>query len=274
MTPEAIEWLYRTVTGGDPRQLQFEFALWTLAIIRTALIKFQGITLSKSSICRLLAQLGLTPQVPVYRSYRRNPAKVRYYLKTRYPKLAAWAQANGAAIFFADESRVRADGHRGTTWAPCGETPVVEDSGDRFGINMISAVRARGDMFFRSFEGTMNSGRFIEFLKDLRCDAGQPILVIVDKGSYHTSGEVRKFLKEEGEQRGIRLEYLPPYSPELNPDEQVWNQAKSTLGRLCVATKKDLREAVERVLKGIEDSVDLVRSFFRMESTRYANSEA
>jgi transposase len=274
LSPEAIRWLYRVVTGGDPRQLQMEFALWTLNIIRAALSKHQGVTLSTSSVCRLMAQLGLTPQVPVYRSYRRNPGKVNYYLKARYPKLLEWARANGYAIYFADESRVRMDDHRGTTWAPCGATPVVVDSGDRFGVNMISAVSARGDMFFRCFEGMMDSARFIEFLKDLRTDAGRSILVIVDGGSYHTSKKVRTFLKEEGEQRGIRLEYLPPYSPELNPDEQVWNQAKSALGKLCVATKKELRDAWERTLGHIKDSAELVKSFFRMEFTRYANTPA
>jgi hypothetical protein len=88
----------------------------------------------------------LSPQVPLYRSYKQNPKKVNYYLKQRYPKAVAWAKENGAIIFFADESRVRADGHRGTTWAPIGETPVVKDSGDRFGLNMISAVSAQGQM--------------------------------------------------------------------------------------------------------------------------------
>lgn len=272
LSSEVIEWLYLAVTGGDPRQLQMEFALWTLSIIRAVLIKHQGVTLSKSSICRLMAQLGLTPQVPVYRSYRRNPAKISYYLRTRFPKLQAWAKEHGAAIYFADESRVRADHHRGTTWAPCGSTPVVEDSGDRFGINMISAVSARGDMLFRCFEGRMDSVRFIEFLKDLRADAGRCVLVIVDGGSYHTSKMVKAFLDEEGEERGIRVERLPPYSPELNPDEQVWNQAKSKLGKLCVATKKELRDAVERILTDIKQSVALIQSFFHMDTTRYANS--
>lgn len=272
ITPEIVKWIYTTVTKGDPRQLKFEFALWTLALIRSALFLFHDIQLSKSSICRLMAQLGLTPQVPVYRSYRRNPNKVRYYLKTRYPKLLKWAKEHKAEVFFADESRVRADGHRGTTWAPVGQTPVVEDSGDRFGVNMISAVSARGAMFFRCFEGKMDSERFIAFIKDLRHSAGRPVVVIVDGGSYHTSARVKSFLQEEGEAMGIHLKYLPPYSPELNPDEQVWNQAKSYLGKLCLATKQDLLEAVHKTLTAIKKSLKLIRSFFCLEHTKYANA--
>ena len=268
---QVIKWLYEVISGGDPRQLQFEFCLWTLAIIRTALKKCHGIEVSKSSVSRLLAQMGLTPQVPVYRSYKRSPAKVRYYLKKRFPGAVALAKRLGAEIYFVDESRVRADSHRGTTWAPIGETPEVEDSGERFGINLISAVSARGALHFRSFEGRMNSEKFIGFLRDLRHDAGRPIVVIMDGGSYHTSGMVKRFAREEGQPAGIHLFRLPPYSPELNPDEQVWNHAKSRLGRLFIDTKSALREAVENIMFAIQRSIDLVKSFFRLESTTYAN---
>ena len=168
VSPEAMHWLYHVITGGNPRQFQFSFALWTLALIRGVLLSEKGIALSKSSVCRLMALMGITPQVPVYKSYRQSAHKVRYYLKQRYPKLEQWAREQGAEIFFEDESRVRVDGHQGTTWAPIGQTPTVRDSGDRFGVNMISAVSARGEMFFECFDGKMNSARFIAFLKALR----------------------------------------------------------------------------------------------------------
>lgn len=271
VSPEVIKWIYQIVTGGTPQQLQFEFALWTLNLIRAALRKYQNIELSKSSVCRLMAQLGLSPQVPVYRSYRRNPGKISYYLKTRYPKLVALAKKMGAEIFFADESRARADGHQGTTWAPIGQTPEIEDSGDRFGVNMMSAVSARGAMFFQCFEGKMHSDRFISFLKDLRRDAGRPIIVIVDGGSYHTSRRIKAFIKTEGKALGIGLAQLPPYCPELNPDEQVWNQAKKKIGKMYIATKKDLADAAEKALAFIQRSVDLIKSFFLLKDTRYAN---
>ena len=221
---------------------------------------------------RLLAQLGLTPQVPVYRSYKQNPGKVRYYLRKRFPQIVESAKKIGAEIYFADESRVRVDNHRGATWAPIGKTPIVEDSGDRFGINLISAVSAKGLMHFRCFEGYMNGERFIEFLCDLRNDAGRPIIVVVDGGSYHFSKEVVCFLAEHGEKKGTQLLKLPPYSPELNPDEQVWNQAKARIGKLFIDTKAALKEAVQSVMISIQKSKDLVKSFFQMKSTKYANS--
>lgn len=272
VNPETMQWLYNALTGGSPQQFYLEFALWTLTIVRSLLMDFKGIELNKSTVSRLMKKMGLSPQVPLYRSYRQSPQKVNYYLKKRYPKAVQWAKEKGATIFFADESRVRADGHCGTTWAPIGRTPVIADSGDRFGINMISAVSAQGQMFFDCFEGMMESQRFIGFLKNLRNSAGTPVMVVVDGGSYHKSKAVKEFLEKEGEGLGIRLILLPPYSPELNPDEQVWNQAKRRLGRMSINSKRDLRDAVQRVLTAIQAAVLLVKSFFRLPHTIYASN--
>lgn len=266
-----LQWLYNALTGGSPRQFLLEFALWSLAIVRLLLIEHKGIDLNKSTICRLMKKMGLSPQVPLYRSYRQSPTKVKYYLKQRYPKAVQWAKEHGATIFFADESRVRADGHRGTTWAPVGETPVIADSGDRFGLNMISAVSAQGQMYFECFSEMMESQRFITFLKNLREAAGNAILTIVDGGSYHKSKAVKEFLETEGAELGIKVILLPPYSPELNPDEQVWNHAKRNIGKMAINSKKTLGEAVRKTLQAIQDSVGLVQSFFKLPGTRYAS---
>jgi transposase len=268
--PTVMQWLYKVLTGGSPRQFYFEFALWTLAIVRSLLMDEKGIELNKSTIWRLMKKMGLSPQVPTYRSYRQNPKKVKYYLNQRYPKAVQWAKDNGAVMLFGDESRVRADGHQGTTWAPIGETPVIKDSGDRFGVNMISAVSAQGHMYFECFEEKMESQRFIGFLSNLREAVGKPILVVVDGGSYHKSKAVNEFLKTEGANQGIKVVILPPYSPELNPDEQVWNQAKSIIGKMSINSKKVLLEVVNETLSFIQESVDLVKSFFRLTGTKYA----
>ena len=135
---------------------------------------------------------------------------------------------------------------------------------------MISAVSAQGQMYFECFEGKMESLRFIEFLKSLRESAGVPIVVIVDGGSYHKSKSVINFVEEEGSLLKIKLVLLPPYSPELNPDEQVWNQAKKRLGQISLNSKKDLKDAVTTVLTAIQKSIDLVKSFFRLPDTLYA----
>ena len=262
-----LQWLYHAITLGDPQQYQFEFCLWTLGIIRAMLKRFQGIELSKSGVSRLLRHLGLSPQIPKYKSYKQDPQKLRRYLQETFPEVVREARRTGAVIYFVDEAAVRADAHRGTTWAPVGETPVVEDSGDRFGLRLISAVSPRGDLKFATFEGRMTSQRFVAFLKKLRADTGKPIIVIVDNAKYHKEGQVKRYRRPTPE--GIRVEHLPTYSPELNPDEQVWNHLKGRLGKLFIESKEQMKQATKRILLSLQRRVNLLLSFFQLEDTQY-----
>jgi transposase len=263
-----MKWLYEAVTMGDPRQHQFTFCLWTLGIVRTMLKREWNVELSKSGVSRLMAHLGLSAQHPLYRSYKRDQEKVDAYLNRRFPQIRRLARERGAVIYFVDEASVKADEHRGTTWGKIGQTPVVKDTGDRYGINLISAVSPRGDMKFRAFEGSMNQDKFIDFLVDLLNDTGKPIIVIVDNASYHTGGFAKKCADKSNGL--VSLFYLPPYSPELNPDEQVWNHTKARIGKIFVETKEQLLEQVRNVLKSIQMSRDLILSFFQLKDTKYA----
>lgn len=231
VTGSIMQWLYNAVTMGNPRQYQLPFHLWTLPQIQALMKKFKNISLSKSSVSRLFHHLGLTPQRPLFRSYRKNPKEIEKYLKKTFPHLRKEARRMGAEIYFVDESSIRSDNHRGRTWGPKGETPEVWDTGDRFSLKLISAVSPRGDMRFQAFKGRMNSTKFLEFVEKLRKDAGKPVIIVCDGAAYHTSGKVRKFVQERGD---ITLEHLPAYAPELNPDEQVWNHLKGRLKKILV----------------------------------------
>lgn len=149
-----------------------------------------------------------------------------------------------------------------------GRTPVVEDSGDRFGLKLISAVSPRGDMRFAVIEGRMNSDKFIEFLRKLHTDANKPILVIADNASYHSSGKVQRFAQDSDE--AIYLGYLPKYAPQLNPDEQVWNHAKSRLAKLFIDSAQTMRRSVLNIMRSIQKQTCLIQSFFQMKDTSYA----
>lgn len=268
VSAEVMRWLYRAITLGNPLQYQFEFCLWTLAIIRQMLHREHGIKLSKSAVSRLLGQMGLSPQRPIYRSYKQRPRELKKFLNKTYPGLQALARRTGAVIFFVDEASVRSDAHRGTTWGKIGETPVVQDSGDRFSLRLISAVSPRGDMRFAAFEGSMTGARFVEFIEKLRKDVKRPLIIIADNASYHRSQPLKDYVASS--QGQVVVENLPRYAPELNPDEQVWNQAKSRLGRLFVISKKEMKRAVLNIMQSIQRSVALIQSFFQLHDTKYA----
>lgn len=267
LSADDMRWVYNAVTMCSPLNYKFDFCLWTLNVLRTMIEQELGIKLSKSGVSRLLGHLGLSPQRPIYKSYKQDPKEVQQYISERFPEAVAQAKAVGAQLFFVDEASVRSDAHRGTTWGKRGETPVIADSGGRFGLNVISAVSPRGDMRFSFIQDRMNSKRFIEFLKKLHKDVGGPILVIVDNAKYHHSKETQKFIEQQNGE--ILMTFLPAYSPELNPDEQVWNHAKRELSQRPVYDKHNMKTHLKAILRSIQKKTDLIKSFFKMKETKY-----
>ena len=265
----AMKWVYDTVTMKNPLQLKFPFALWTSKMIGKAISKRFGINLSKASVCRLLNQLGLTPQRPLWRAYQQNPEAVEKWLNEEYPRIKELAKTTKAKIYFGDEAGIRSDHHAGTTWGVKGKTPVVTSTGSRFGLNMISAVSAQGEFRFMVVKGRVNSLQFLEFVKRLVHNADRPVFLIVDGNPFHRAKTVKTFA--EAHKDRFRLFHLPPYSPELNPDERVWNDVKNNaVGKKSMESPDQLHKNVISFFRQLQCSPSRVRSYFANETTRYA----
>lgn len=266
---KAMKWVYRTVTMNQPKQFKFPFALWTSKMLGAVIAKHLGIRLSKASVCRLLAQMGLTAQRPLWRAYQQDPTAVRQWMHKQFPAICAQAKREKAEIWFGDEAGVRSDAHSGTTWSPKGKTPVISSTGARFGLNIISAVSRRGDFRFMCVNGRVNASVFIEFLKRLVHDAKRMVFLIVDGHPTHKAAMVRNFVEKWGAK--IRLFLLPPYSPELNPDELVWNDLKNNhLGRKAIVCAEQLKAEVISFLRYLQKTPDRIRSYFQAPTTCYA----
>src|SRR5215211_3007258 len=257
-----LQRVYTLVVGNDPRQLQFTFALWTRAMVRELIRREFAVRLSEVSVGRLLRKLGLSPQRPLYRAYQQNPQAVARWKAETYPQLRAEAAEAGATISFADEAGVRSDDHAGTTWAPVGRTPVVASTGDRFGVNLISAVTAKGKLRFAAYEGNLNGPVFIDFCRRLLQDAPGPVFLILDGHPVHRSKAVKAFAASTNGR--LRLCFLPGSAPELNPDEWVWKHVNhDRIGRAGVTSPDDLKAKALAALHRLQRLPDLIQGFFR-----------
>ena len=85
---------------GNPLNYKLSFCLCSSNNIRSLLQKERAVFLSKSSIYRLLGHLGLTPQKPLYKSYKQDPEKIKFYLSKTYPEVVLQAKKYHARIYF------------------------------------------------------------------------------------------------------------------------------------------------------------------------------
>lgn len=260
--------LYRIVSDKNPLQLKFEFALWTRDMVGELIWREFGVRLGLTTVGRLLRKLGLSPQRPLRRAYQQDSASVERWKTEEFPAIQAAARKDKATIYFGDEAGIRSDYHSGTTWAPVGKTPVIKATGARFSLNLVSAISSKGKMRFMIVDGRMNAGKFIVFLKRLIHDSPRPVYLIVDRHPVHRSAKVRKFV--ESTDGKLKLFFLPSYSPELNPDEQVWNQVKRhRVGKSTPGGPDQFKAIVLRALRSLQRFPHKVRGFFRHPETKY-----
>ena len=260
--------VFRWVNGKNPMQYGFDFALWTRAVVRELILKKFKIRLSVTSVGSLLAELNLTPQKPLQRAYQRDPEAIERWQRDLFPALARQAKAQGADIYFWDESGFRADAVHGKTWSLRGQTPVVNRPGQRQGISAASAVNAKGAFWFATYHGGLTGELFVELLKQLMHRRKKPLHLVIDGLPAHKKGVVKEYVTSI---RGrLTLHFLPGYAPDLNPDELVWSHAKRTgVARRPLQKGEKLQARVHQQLQEIGNDKKLVRSFFKHPSVAY-----
>jgi len=266
---EQLKHLYQSIAGKSPLQYRFEFALWTIKLVQWFIYDEFRLKLSKSSVHRLLHQMGLSCQRPIEKAYEQNPERVQRWLTEEFPAIQKMAKEAGGEIWFGDESGVRSDYHSGTTWGLKGETPVVKKTGQRFKFNLLSIINNMGQMRFMLTEKRVDHQLFLGFLERILVGQTKPVFLILDGHPVHRSSEVKKFAAST--QGMLRIFYLPGYSPELNPDEQVWNDVKNRrVGRQAPRTKDQFRALLRSALYALQRLPHIIRAFFQLPTTTYA----
>ncbi len=269
LAPHQAATAVRLISDRCPDQLKLPFVLWTREAVGELLARRFGVQVSVWTVGRYLRRWGFTPQKPVRRAYERNPEIVQQWLREKYPAIRARAKRDGAEIHWGDEMGLRSDHQAGRSWGRRGQTPVIPGTGKRFGCSMISTITNRGRLYFMVFKERFTARVFIRFLKRLRRQVGRKVVLIVDEHPAHKAGETTRWLKSQEEH--LRVYFLPPYSPELNPDELLNQDVKTNaVGRRRAVDQADLMANVRGYLRSTQKMPHLVRSYFQEEHVRYA----
>jgi len=152
------------------------------------------------------------------------------------------------------------------TWAPKGQTPIHYTWGQRDRLSVISAVSLspqgrRLGLYFEVFDRNITTDQAEPFVAELLEHFPKGIILVWDRWSVHRSATRRLAQRFP---RRLHIEWLPPYAPDLNPDEQVWNRTKYTdLANFIPDNIQQLSRAVRKSLCKTRSEQTLLRSFLK-----------
>jgi len=260
----------KKMISSEPRkikQLRLDFGLWTIKIIQALIKKVFKKELKFRKVREFLDEIEFSNQKPLFRAYQQNPEAVLERVETRLPLIQDEAEREWRDIFYWDEAGFRSTDQKGKTRAKKWETPIVRVTGARFSINAISCISSRWELRFMVYEKNFNSETLIEFLKKLVYKNTKKMTLILDWHPTHKTNKVKAYLEKIDHQ--IKVYYLPGYSPELNPDEQVWNEIENNIKGQIIASKQHMIEKVKNNLFALQKKKDKVQSYFRHPDVKF-----
>lgn len=242
--------------------------LWTTQRIATLIHRHFAVSLHHDHVGRFLRQrLRWSPQKPRRRARERDEQAIAFWRDWQFPRIVRRTRERNAHLVFLDESGFMLTPTVRRTWAPRGGRPVLSCWDRRDRISAISCITVsprarRTNLYFDLLADNANvrAEDIVAFLRQLKAQLGGPFTVLWDGSVIHSRSRlVRQWLARHPE---VVVEDLPPYAPDLNPDEGVWGWAKyGRLANLAATDTDTLRDRVIEELTTLQDSPELLRSF-------------
>ena len=188
-----------------------------------------------------------TSQMPLLSAVEKNQEYVKEWLENEYPEYVKEAREKNATILFQDESGMQSRPNVRRTWSQRGKRPVMKVRERRDKISISSAVTEDGNLYFMIVKESMNEDHIITFLDQLLSEIGGFLYLFWDNIMIHRSNKVKEYLGIHNNRLITR--HTPEYSPELNPDELVWDALKyQELPNFCPKNYDELYSKAETTL--------------------------
>jgi len=252
----------KKVVGKDADAYGFDTPLWTTTRLQSVFSSEFGVKLSRPTIHRFLTEAGLSFQKPEKRAFQQDPERRREWLEKTWPKLEKQAKNQRSVILFQDECSVALNPISGKTWARIGRTPSISATARRGSIGVISAISRAGKLYFSMPKGRVNSEEFIRFLKKiLKQIPRKKVIIVLDNCTSHNSKKTTDFVALNPR---LELHFLPPYSPDFNPDELVWAHLKGeSLKAHQARTTDELRSKTLGKMRSLQKKKSMLRRMAR-----------
>jgi len=171
------------------------------------------------------------------------------------------ALTEGRTIVFVDESGLTQKPHRVRTWAPRGETPILQHHFNWDNLAAIAGITLL-NFYFRIYQGSVKAEQVVDFLCHLMRHLPGKLLIVWDGLPAHRSKVVKEFLSRQHGR--VWLERLPAYAPELNPVEYIWGYwKKHELPNFCPKDYFQLSREARKALGRMRKRPTLVTAFWK-----------
>jgi transposase len=251
------------LTASDATQYGFDSNLWTARRVKQVLDLSPETSLSKSVVHERLREAKLTWQKPrrQYFDEGGDDQNRALWLHDDWPKIQETAAKHRAILYFEDEAHIALSPVIGKTWAPKGKTPRVRATSLRGGFSAMSVISAGGSLVFRLFDRRICSDEVIDFFRELLVyHKRRHLVVVMDNASPHCSKKTMNFINS---QKRLHVFWLPPRSPDFNPDEKVWNHLKNQeLKSHGARDKEELIKLTQAKLEKLAKDTDKVRGIY------------
>lgn len=140
--------------------------------------------------------------------------------------------SSDCVIYAMDETYVRLESQNRRSWSVKGISPILEKNNPHIGANIVGASKIHGS--FETFADIYPSNHsitnteirnFFDFL--LKLNENKKVYVLMDNAGSHTCPRMREYADEHKDK--LVFINFPPYSPDLNPQENLWNLLKNSL---------------------------------------------
>jgi len=269
LTPEQEGKIVKLLTHKEPSQLNLKGVLWDRRLVSELIKSKYCIEMPLTTTGDYLSKWNFTAQRPSKKHYKQCLEEIREWLEIEYPAIVRDAKTEKAEINWLDEVGIQNESNYVKGYALKGKTPKLPVASKHIRVNMISAITNRGKLRFHFYHGKMNQNLFIDFLKKLIKSTNKKIYAIVDNLSVHRGAAVKDWVTENPDK--IKIFYLPPYAPELNPDEYLNNNLKHEIAKKGFSeTKNEIQSKAMSTMQSFQKNKTRVSDFFKNEKVKYA----
>lgn len=264
LTKEQRKELYNAIASG-PQACGFSGGCWRTPMIQELILQRFNVFYNSHYLSEYLKNLGFSFQRATFVATQRDAQARNTWLSQTWPEIFQLQKEKGAYLLFGDECSFAQWGSLSRTWAPVGQTPLLETRGIRKNYKVFGAIDfTTGRLFHQGIDGKLNGQSYVDFLKKILSKTRKHVILIQDGAPYHKSKLVKQFLKSH--QHRLTVYTLPSYSPDYNPIEKLWKKIKEGYTHLqYFETFDSLIDQVESALALVEAKAkSFIKPLFEM----------